>query len=471
MSYKFLGPRWPSVPITWSFATTTYPSDAERPFSSYVTTADAQATVVRAVERWSAVSGLTIQQVPDSADIAGAAGIRVGYGSLDASGYVGLTNYFGGPTFQPDVTIRLLDPADRAFDGSSGQLVYRDTSATLYQVALHEFGHALGLDHSFDPGDIMYFASGVTNRELSASDIAGIRALYPPAPVQLRGRPTDYIIAQVSGRLAYIQDTVAGRDGVRTLADLGRITFADGEGVFDPTGAAQDVARLYLAAFGRTPDARGLDDNTLLITTKTLSLTNLAASFASSPEALARYGRTDTAGFVRQLYQNVLNRAPDAAGEAQWVRAVNATSRGEALRLFSDSQENHRATLPIAGDRDDAAAARLYQAAFDRLPDAPGLAATADALSNGAPIDEVAQGFVNSGEFGRAYGSLGDEGLVTQLYQNVLHRAPDAAGKADWLSQLSAGATRGHVLAGFAESNENRIATAGLTHDAWVFVG
>ena len=27
------------------------------------------------------------------------------------------------------------------------------------------------------------------------------------------------------------------------------------------------------------------------------------------------------------------------------------------------------------------------------------------------------------------------------------------------------------VMAGFADSNENRIATAGATHDAWVYVG
>ncbi|MGA0332512.1 MAG: matrixin family metalloprotease [Kiritimatiellia bacterium] len=47
----------------------------------------------------------------------------------------------------------------------------------LFSVALHEIGHALGLDHSSDPNAVMY-AYYQRVSDLRSDDIAGIRALY-----------------------------------------------------------------------------------------------------------------------------------------------------------------------------------------------------------------------------------------------------------------------------------------------------
>jgi len=472
-SYAFEGPKWHAGPITWSFAATTYSVDQARFAFSNPISAEYQTTVVQAIQKWASASGLVFQQVSDAPTLDNAADIRIGFGMLNTAtaNNIGETKITRAQYFTSDVVVRLEDPGQYSLSSLNGNLTYGGVagSATLYQVTLHELGHALGLDHSSSAVDVMYPTLGLSNADLSPSDGAGIRALYSAPSIHLNGVHTDYIIAQVSGGQAYIQDTHAGRDGTQTVASLGRISFADGTGLFDPTGTAEDVARLYQGAFGRTPDIQGLDDNTALVTTNTVGLAALAASFTSSPEFNARYGQTDTAGFARQLYVNVLHRNPDAAGQQLWVNYTNATSRGAALLAFSDSLENHRQTLPTAGSASDAEATRLYQAAFNRAPDDAGLALWSGQLHQGIAVDQVAQGFVASREFAQAYGSLDPSGFVTQLYTNILHRAPDAAGQQGWLNALAGGATRAHVLAGFADSNENRIATAGATHDAWVF--
>jgi len=130
---------------------------------------------------------------------------------------------------------------------------------------------------------------------------------------------------------------------------------------------------------------------------------------------------------------------------------------------------------------DNANIARLYSAAFDRVPDDGGLFFWEDVYANhvsaaaksagyyvslaqtddgsGAPI---AVGFMQSSEFINRYGNLTDTGFVDAMYQNVLGRLPDQAGLNFWLNQLEHnGQSRAIVLVGFAESPENVAKTAG----------
>jgi hypothetical protein len=116
----------------------------------------------------------------------------------------------------------------------------------------------------------------------------------------------------------------------------------------------------------------------------------------------------------------------------------------------------------LAFDFDDAAgqAYRLYQAAFDRAPDAEGLAYWIDYLDDGTiDMDRIADLFEASAEFIRLYGtadSVSGAAFIELLYQNALGRGADADGFAFWLSTLDSGAIdRGDALAFFSESPEN----------------
>jgi Ca2+-binding RTX toxin-like protein len=113
---------------------------------------------------------------------------------------------------------------------------------------------------------------------------------------------------------------------------------------------------------------------------------------------------------------------------------------------------------------------RLYQAAFNRTPDIGGLGYQMNALDQGLNIAQVAQNFINSPEFSATYGALNDTQFVTQLYANVLHRAPDDGGLAYHTGNLASGAnTRANVLVGFSESPENQAALIGTIQNGMVF--
>jgi hypothetical protein len=142
---------------------------------------------------------------------------------------------------------------------------------------------------------------------------------------------------------------------------------------------------------------------------------------------------------------------------------------GTVLLDFSDSFENKLNTELTIGDKDMSEAYRLYQAAFDRAPDTAGQAYWVGELDAGTSPFQVAQRMTGTAEFQSMFGGLNATAEVNLLYSNALHRAGDSSGVNYWVGQLQGGAPMAQVLLGFSDSLENRIATAGATHDGWVF--
>ncbi|GGY00956.1 DUF4214 domain-containing protein [Massilia dura] len=97
---------------------------------------------------------------------------------------------------------------------------------------------------------------------------------------------------------------------------------------------------------------------------------------------------------------------------------------------------------------------RLYEAAFDRAPDAAGIGFWLASMDRGEGFAAVAQAFTDSPEYLRLYGALDNAGFVERLYINALDRAYDSEGRDFWVAALNAGVTRGDVVTGFSESPE-----------------
>jgi hypothetical protein len=114
---------------------------------------------------------------------------------------------------------------------------------------------------------------------------------------------------------------------------------------------------------------------------------------------------------------------------------------------------------------------RLYRAAFGREPDLSGLGYQVGAAElTGSTLDTLAANFLASPEFQQKYGNLGTAAFVTQLYQNVLGRAPDSSGLAFHSANLDSGRLqRQHVLTGFSESPENQQLTGPFVKNGVVF--
>ena len=297
----------------------------------------------------------------------------------------------------------------------------------------------------------------------------------PPIPTEtvhaVDGTHSQYEIARDQPRATItVADTVASRDGTQTVHALSDISFTDGTGVIDPTGNAEETARLYQAALDRAPDLTGLDEWTAALNAGTLNIDGVGARLHQFSRVSAKHGALDNTAFVVQLYQNVLHRSPDPTGEQGWVNQLNnGISRAQALVGFSDSLENeltrkarlatrHRRGVQAVSDRLRPPSRRHRVGHLDAAVGKWG-----DATSGGAGIRRLRR-------VQPAFRWPWPPGFVDRFYENALHRAADPAGEQSWIAQLSGGASQAQVLLGFSDSIESRLDTSQATHDGWVYI-
>jgi len=226
-------------------------------------------------------------------------------------------------------------------------------------------------------------------------------------------------------------DVLFGYAGNDSLNGGAGNDIIDGGTGFDTATFSSNRANYTITKTGSTFTVRANSG-----TNGTDTVTNIEyLRFADQPIIIAPTNTFDE--YTALLYQGSLGRAPDPTGLAGWTQLANGLSPAtQVMGVYglSDASGNYNGSLSIAA------------------------------------------GFTNSSEFIAKYGGMTNAQFVTQLYANVLDRTPDPAGLAGWQSILTGGATREHVLIGFAESQEAiSNATVGYVgihgqHAAWLML-
>ena len=166
--YVYSGRKWSKLALKYMFQNFT---------------PDLNQTVIKrairdAFNQWDTNSKLSISEVSTGADV------ELSWGSGDH----GCGNHFDGPS---GVLAHAYYPEDgRVHFDEDEQWTDDDppSGIDLETVALHEFGHTLGLAHSNDTNAVMYAYYGGRRRDLRSDDIEGIQYIYgkpttkPPIP-------------------------------------------------------------------------------------------------------------------------------------------------------------------------------------------------------------------------------------------------------------------------------------------------
>ncbi|MBR1796909.1 MAG: DUF4214 domain-containing protein [Clostridiales bacterium] len=127
------------------------------------------------------------------------------------------------------------------------------------------------------------------------------------------------------------------------------------------------------------------------------SAVKVAATYSTSRNLPISMVRTRIVGeFVDRLYVSILGRASETAGRDYWVDKIESgelTTDDVVLTILNSQEFNSR-------DMNNTQyVTALYQAFFDRQPDAQGLNNWVNALNNGASRQDIARAFASTPEW------------------------------------------------------------------------
>jgi hypothetical protein len=244
--YSVTGNAWPNPQlVTISFAPdgTQLSSAVGTPITSnlfgafnakFGSTAAWENQILRAAQVWAQQTNINFSVVSDNGAPSGS-GLydqgNPGFGDIRIGGYV-----FGNSTlavcYQPPPVNNTSVAGDITFN--TGQAFNIGTTYDLFTVAAHEFGHALGMDHSSaSTSAIMYPSYTGMKSGLTSDDIAGIRNIYssnaPRTPDVYDAGAGNNTLATATNINAFVNPTsltgLVGSLDITTTSDVDWYTF------------------------------------------------------------------------------------------------------------------------------------------------------------------------------------------------------------------------------------------------------
>src|SRR5947209_5835933 len=264
-----------------------------------------------------------------------------------------------------------------------------------------------------------------------------------------------------------------------------RIDGAAGFATNIPTSSLEGVALHELThALGRVP--YGPQPDILDLYRFTGQGTRL---FTDSIPAAASYfsldgGRTDLADYGRNSdpsdFLNSSGRTPnDPFNEFYNASTVQSLSHIDLLQMealgFHTAGSSPSALFGTTTHDPNSLGGQvylIYDGLLGRAPDPLGLEYWVARVQNGDTIPGITAQFLSSPEFTARYGpylQLSAQAFVTDIYENVLHRAPDSGGLQYWTGLIAGGRPREFVADDIVISPEHQ-AQQQTALDAGIFV-
>lgn len=163
-----------------------------------------------------------------------------------------------------------------------------------------------------------------------------------------------------------------------------------------------------------------------------------------TPAAAPAISRAQAEAYVRAVYRDLLGREPEPAGLSGWASALVDGTPVQAVSASITSSAEYRSTLVRSA----------YGSYLGRSADWNGMMGWVAAMNSGFTIQDVEAGFIASPEFYAGSGST-PKGFVTRLYRTVIGRDPSASEVSYWVGRMQGGATRFQVAIGFLQSTED----------------
>ena len=324
--------------------------------TSQLNAAAAKAEIARAMAQWSSVVQVT--WAPGSSATANQT-VNI----LWATYSHGDAYPFDGPG---GVLAHTFYPANPNPEPIAGDMHLNDseswhigTSTDLFSVTLHELGHALGLGHSDNPGDVMYpYYKMVTG--LAAGDVAAIQTLYAaqagagtPAPTPAPTSPTappliltvTATAATTSAATVSLSGTASGGSGAISVLwstasssvavsgsaagtaaawTISNITLAMGVNTITvaATIGSNNVSRVVTITRTAVPSSGGGSGTDA--TPPTLTISSPGATTISTSSATISFAgmASDNVGVTSVIWSTNMGQSGTASGTMSWSASI-----------------------------------------------------------------------------------------------------------------------------------------------------
>ena len=225
--YATTGTQWakPKL-ITYSFVPDGtsiggVPSNLQSTLNAHFATSDWKAQFAKAAVVWQKQANVNFTLVSDNGSALGVSGNQQNdgrFGDIRIGGYAMSGSILAFAYLAPPANGG-TSAGDMFFNTTQSWQI-NGTTYDLMTVAVHEFGHALGMSHSTDNTAAMYPAYTTTKESVVADDISGIRSIY-------NSRQNDFFDANGANDVASTADNISSYidgNGQLTLSALDSTT-------------------------------------------------------------------------------------------------------------------------------------------------------------------------------------------------------------------------------------------------------